>query len=158
MLVRMMEKMMNRREGKKSRTMKGMRKEKEEMKKKEVEMEKKVEEEKKRADEEKRMKEEERKQKSEALGKNRELEERISRMREEMEEMKKKKEGVVHTLAPSNTPPITTIASTVITSLDRTSVKFTPNNDYIKREGNTIIHHGDTSVGNCFIGGEMKSV
>ena len=78
-------------------------------------------------------------------------------METEMEEMKKK-EGVLHTPAPSNTPPITPIASAVITSLDETSVKFTPSNDRIKREGNTIIHHGYYSNRNCFIGGEMTSV
>ena len=47
----------------------------------------------------------------------------------------KKKEGVLHKSALSNTLPIITpIASNVITSLDGTSVIFTPNNDGIKRE------------------------
>ena len=59
---------------------------------------------------------------------------------------------------PSNTSPITLIASNIITSLDGTTVIFAPNNDGIKREGNTIIHYGSKSFRNCFIGGEMRSV
>ena len=62
---------------------------------------------------------------------------------------------------PPNPPPVTTNASNVInaiTSLDGTSVKFTPSNDGIKREGNTIIHHGPDPNRNCFIGGVMTSV
>ena len=146
MLVRMMEKMKNRREGKKTATMKMSKRKEEEMEKK-VEQERRGrEEERKRADEEKRMKEEER----------RAFEERICRMEREMEEMKKR--GVLHTPSPSNTPPIIPIASTVITSLDGTSVTFAPSNDGIKREGNTIIHHAHVSWRNCFIGGEMTSV
>ena len=45
----------------------------------------------------------------------------------------------------------------VIRSLDGTSVIF-PVEDDIKREGNTIIHHGSASFRNCFIGGVMTSV
>ena len=45
----------------------------------------------------------------------------------------------------------------LITSLDETSVIFRED-DGIKREGNTIIHHGPHSVLNCFIGGVMESV
>ena len=142
-VVRIMEKMKNRREGKKSETLKKMRKEKEEMERKEAEMEKKVEEEKKRGIEERRMKGEERKQKSEILRKNRELEERIEVMKKEMEMMRKR--GYI--------PPISSI-----TSLDGTSVTFSQSYG-IKREGNTIIHSGsDYSFRNCFIGGEMTSV
>ena len=86
-----------------------------------------------------------------------EAEEKITRMKIEMEEMRKK-EGILHTPPPSNTPHITRTASNVITSLNRISVIFTPNNDYIKREGNTIIHYGPDSDRNCFIGGVMTSV
>ena len=77
-------------------------------------------------------------------------EERIERMEKEMERMKK--EGGISTLQPthSSTPNI-------ITSLDETSVVF-PQTDRIKREGNTIIHHGEHSCRNCFIGGVMTSV
>ena len=79
-------------------------------------------------------------------------------METEMEEMKKK-EGVLHTQTPSNTPPLTPVRSNVITSLDGTSVTFTPSSNGFKREGNTIIHHGQCySYRNCFIGGEMTSV
>ena len=150
MLVRMMETMKNRREGKKNMSLKMMKKEKEEEKKKREEMEKKLEEEKKRADEATKGRDEERRGREEA-------EARIERMKKEMEEMRKQ-EGGLYTPAPSNTPPITPIASTVITSLDETSVIFTPSNDGIKREGNTIIHHGFKSNRNCFIGEEMTSV
>ena len=45
---------------------------------------------------------------------------KIKRMKKEMEEMKKK-EGVLHRSAPSNTPPITPIDFRVIASLDGTS-------------------------------------
>ena len=45
----------------------------------------------------------------------------------------------------------------IITSLDGTTVTI-PQSDGIKREGNTIIHHGSKSYRNCFIGGEMTSV
>ena len=45
-----------------------------------------------------------------------------------------------------------------VTSLDGIPVIF-PQNDRIKREGNTVIHHGTNSVDrNCFIGGVMTSV
>ena len=74
-----------------------------------------------------------------------------------MEELTRKE--VLHTSPPSSTPPITPIASNVISSLDGTSVKFTPNNNGIKREGNAIIHNGQSySYRNCFIGGVMASV
>ena len=113
-------------------------------------MEKEREEERRRREEEARRADEEKKRADEA-------EETIARMEREMEEMRK--EGVLHTPAPSNTPPITPIASAVITSLDETSVTFTPDSIGIKREGNTIIHHGsDRLFRNCFIGGEMTSV
>ena len=44
-----------------------------------------------------------------------------------------------------------------LTSLDATSVGF-PQPDSIKREENTITHHGPPAPGNCFIGGDMTSV
>ena len=120
-------------------SLRGMKKNLEEEKKKVAEKDKQLEEERRRAYEEKRA-----------------FEERISRMEREMEEMKKK-EGILYTQPPSNTPPITPNAFSVITSLDGTSVIF-PKMDGIKREGNIIIHHGSDSYRNCFIGGEMASV
>ena len=149
-LVWVIEKMQNRREGKKSGTLKMMKKKAEEMEKKVEEERRGREEEKKRADEEARMKEEEKKKREQA-------EERLERMKKEMEIMGK--EGRLHTPAPSpsNTEPITPIASSGITSLDGISVLF-PHSPGIKREGNTIIHHGSNSFQNCFIGGEMISV
>ena len=138
-LVWVIESAKARREGKKSMSLKTMNKEKEEMEKNLQEAEKGREEEKKKREEEKRG-----------------FEERITRMKEEMEEIRK--EGILHTPPPSNTPAITPIASSVITSLDGTSVTFTPSNDGIKREGNTIIHHEPNSHRNCFIGGEMTTV
>ena len=121
--------------------------------------------EKKRADEEQRMKEEEMKKvdemkkgreeekrkKEEAETKNRELENRIERMRVEMEEMKKREDQQKKRKEEEEKH------SRPIRSLDGTSVVFTPNNG-IKREGNTIIHHGPNRDRNCFIGGEMTSV
>ena len=104
------------------------------------------------------MKEEANKKVEEEKKKREEAEERISRMEREMEEMKKK-EGALHTPPPSNTPPVTPIASNVITSLDGTSIIFPPSTDVIKRKVNTILHHGpDETCRNCFIGGEMTSV
>ena len=100
-LVWVMEKMKNRREGKKIGTLKMM-------KKKEEEMEKKVE-------EGRRGREEEKKQKEEALQRNRELEERLCRMQKEMEEMKMNEE-VLHTPALSNTPHMTPFESAVTQS------------------------------------------
>ena len=102
-------------------------------------MEKKVEEEKKRADEEKKKREEAERRETEE--KRKRVEE--TKQREEEERRRRVEEGNRVVL---------------ITSLDGTSVTFTPSNDGIKREGNTIIHHGDDSVRNCFIGGEMRSV
>ena len=148
MLVRMMEKMKNRREGKKSGTLKMMKKEKEEM-------EQNLEAERRGREEEKRKLEEEKKKREEAEREKREAEERIEQLREEIEEIKKKR--IVHTPAPSNTPPIASSVISVITSLDGTSVTF-PQTDSIKRERNTIVHHGFNSNRNCFIGGEMTSV
>ena len=129
-LAWMMERMKKRREGKKSETLKRMKKEKEDMKQK---ME--------------------------------EVEETIERMKVEMEKMKN--EGTLHTPPPThtpstspppfNTPPITSIVSSVITSLDEVSVLFPQSSD-IKREGNTIVHHAYDSYRHCFIGGVMTSV
>ena len=139
-LIWRMEGVKNRREGKKRETLKMMKKREEEMEKRIEEAErgreeanKKMEEEKKRGREEKRV-----------------LEERIERMEKEMERMKK--EGGISPLQPTypSTP-------TLITSLDATSVIFSQK-DGIKREGNTIIHHGRDSPRNCFIGGVMTSV
>ena len=121
------------------------------------------EEEKKRADEERRMKEEERKKVDEEKrrgaeekrmkeeAERREAEEK--RMKEEEErragEMEERIRNLEHELYLLKHPPIT--------SLDGTSLTF-PQNNGIKREGNTIIHHGSYSFRNCFIGGEMRSV
>ena len=101
------------------------------------------EEEKKGRVEERRMKEEEKsgreaeKRKREAVEREkRELEERLRHMELLVQEMKYRP----------------------ILSLDGASVTF-PQTDYIKREGNTIIHHGpDMEFRNCFIGGVMTSV
>ena len=149
-LVWVLEKMKNRREGKKSGTWKMMKQKEEEMKKK-VEEEKRLKEEaNKKVEEEKKKREEEKKRADEAEG-------NIAKMREELEEMKK--EGVLHTQTPSNTPPITPNASSVITSLDAPYVIIIPDDDGIKREGNLIIHDGFHEVGLCcFIGGYMRSV
>ena len=118
---------------------------------------KKVEEAEKKAEEERRRREEEKNRADEERRKREEAEAQMERMRREMEEMRKKIS--LPTQTPSATPPITPIASAVITSLDGTSVTFTPNNDGIMREGNTIINHGsDVLNRNCFIGGEMRSV
>ena len=134
MLVRMMEKMKSRREGKRSATLMKIRKEREEI-------EKGREEEKKRADQEKKKREE--------------AEAAIEKMRLEMEKMRK--DGTLHSPPLSNTPT-TQIVSSVITSLDGTSVTF-PQSDGIKRDENTIIHPGSTNLyRNCFIGGVMTSV
>ena len=76
----------------------------------------------------------------------RQMDERIDQIRLDIE--KKKKEEVLHR---------STSASNVITSLDGTSVKFSPNADGIKREGNTLTNTSGLNR-NCFIGGEMRSV
>ena len=103
-------------------------------------------------EEEKRKREEAERKASEEK---RRLEETIKQMRVEMEGMKKrerkeKQQGVKE--KKRYYPPIT-----LITSLGGISVIF-PKTDGIKREGNTIIHHGSNSFRNCFIGGEMISV
>ena len=70
-------------------------------------------------------------------------EELLEKEKKEKERKKKKmrKKIPLPTQTLTTTPSITPIASNVITSLDETSVT-TPNNDWIKREGNTIIRHG----------------
>ena len=68
-----------------------------------------------------------------------EAERKLERTKLETEQMKK--EGRLPTPAHSNTPPITPVTSTVITSLDEASVIF-PQIDNIKREGNLVINHG----------------
>ena len=153
-LVFMMEKLKRRREGKRSESLKMMKKEREEERRMKEEAERGREEEKKRADEENRKREE---AEHRAEERSREYEERIEKMEKEMEEMKK--EGIINTLppAPTTDPTSTTQnASGVITSLDGTTVVF-PQTDDIKREGNAIIHQG-SSFRNCFIGGVMTSV
>ena len=123
------------------------------------ESEKRANEEKKRADEEKRMKEEEKRGREEEKRKRevaerekKELEERLKRMNGEMEEKKKREEEERNRKEEEEKKKYRPI-----TSLDRTSVIF-PQTDNIKREGNTIIHHGpDYSCRNCFIGGVMTS-
>ena len=101
--------------------------------------------------------EEERKKRETVEGEKRELEERIKRMREEMETMKK-----TGALSPPPLPVNTSTASptalSVIRSLEGTTVTFSPDADGIKREFNSIIHHGDDSFRNCFIGGVMSRV
>ena len=76
-----------------------------------------------------------------------------------MEMEMREEEGEEEGGGMNNTPDGIQSVSSVITSLDGTSVTFTPSDDGIKREGNTIIHHGsDRFWRNCFIGGEMTSV
>ena len=108
------------------------RKRADEEKRKREESEQKAVEEKNRADEEKRKREELERRADEEK---REMEERIRNLEQKMNERK----------------------YTTITSLDGLSISF-PQSDGIKREGNTIIHHGSTSERNCFIGEEMTSV
>ena len=144
-LRRKVEEETRRREEEKRRANEAERRAEEEKKKRE-ETERRLGEVNKRVVEEKKGREEEK----------RGFEERIARMEKEMEEMKKK-EGILHTATPSNSPPITPTASSVITSLDGTSVVF-PYSNGIKREGNTINHHGPNSFRNCIIGAEMTSV
>ena len=120
-----------------------------EEKRKREEAERRLEEVNKRMEEEKNRADEERRKREEAEG-------RTERMQKEMEEMKKKMS--LPSPPPSDPRRVIPIASSVITSLDGTSVTFTPSNHGIKREGNTIIHHGSNSFLNCFIGGEMRSV
>ena len=144
-LVWVMEKMKNRREGKKTGTLKMMKKKEEDLEKRVEEERRGREEENKRADAEKKTIEEEK----------RRLEERIERMREEIEEMKRN--STLYTQLPSTIPAITKDASDAITALDKISVTF-PQPDNIRREGNTIIHQGYHSQRNCFVGGEMTSV
>ena len=79
-----------------------------------------------------------------------------------------KREGIIYTPPPStttDTPSTTQSESSVITSLDGTSVVF-PRTDYIKREGNTIINTSNNTnpfaptlpPRSYFIGGVMTSV
>ena len=161
-LIWVMEKMKDRREGKRSGTWKMMKKKEEEMKKKvedalrgREEAKKKMEEEKKRADNEKRKREE-------AERRKKEVEERIERMEMEMGEEEGEEEGAVsNTPPPTHTPDSDQSVSSVITSLDGISVVFSQS-DGIRREGNTIVHYGDCGLSgkylNCFVGGVMTSV
>ena len=148
-LVWVIESAEKRREGKKRESMKKIKEEKEEM-------EKKIEEERRGREEERKRCDEAKKEKEELERKRREGEERIERMKKEIEELKK--EGGISLPPPSNTPSTTASGLKLITSLDETSVVF-PQSDLIKREENTIIHHGRSMyVRNCFIGGVMTSV
>ena len=70
-------------------------------------------------------------------GENRKVKEEVAGMKEENKHMK--------TFCP------------LITSLDNTSVTF-PEQTGMKREGNLIIHTGNTAILNCFIGGVLTSV
>ena len=45
-----------------------------------------------------------------------------------------------------------------VTSLDATYLLFTPNDNGIEKEGNTLIHRQSYYSHNCFIGGELSSV
>ena len=135
-----------------------------------LKMKKELEEEKKRAEEEKRKREESEQrmnaekneekrlreqsekrlneEKKRADGEKRELEQTIHRLEAELEnrgEEQRRKQAEEEN------------RWRLITSLDGPSVTF-PKTDNIKREGNTIIHHGSGSYRNCFIGGVMTSV
>ena len=75
--------------------------------------------------------------------------EEVEILRKNLEEERRKREEVERELYLVKYP--------TITLLDELTVVF-PQSDGIKREGNTIIHHGPTSWRNCFIGGVMTSV
>ena len=153
MLVRMMEKIQKRGEGKRSGTWKKMVEEREEMERGREEAERGREEEKRKREESEKKRSEEKKRRDEEK---RELEERIERMQKEMEEMKKK--GGVCGGDGENRRSESGSGLSIIRSLDGTSVVFTPNDDGIKREGNRIIHEGLHSNRHCFIGGVITSV
>ena len=176
-LVWVMEKMKNRREGKKSETLKMMREKEEEMEKKVEEMKRRVEEEKRRADEEQRMKEEEKKMKEEERRKREETEQKVEEERKRADEEHQKREEAeakistmrlaieklekehISSPPPHSVTPPTRVSKSIsgpITLLDGTSVIIPQ--EGIRRDGNTIIHHGYASFRNCFIGGVMSSV
>ena len=124
-------------------------------------MKKNFEEEKKKVEEEKRMKEEEgkradeEKKKREESEKGREEEKR--RAEEEKREEEERRAGEMEVRIRNLEQELFFAKHPPITSLDGTSVTFTPSNDGIKREGNTIINTCNF-IRNCFIGGEMRSV
>ena len=119
----------------------------EEQRMKEEEM-KKVDEMKKGREEEKRKKEEAERRETEEKKKREEEERRAGEEKERMEERIRNLEQELSVWKPLP-----------ITSLDGTSVVFTPSNEGIRREGNIILHHRpDKLYRNCFIGGEMTSL
>ena len=170
MLLRMIEKKKNRREGKKSESWKMMKKKEEEMEKRAVEAERRREEEKQQLEEEKKKREEEKK----------ELEERISRMEREMEEMKKDATPPTtideflekHKKRERERAPEQAACLTIskVTQLDKLPVLLPPpppnsaesikegQKEIMKITGNLIVHSGQTSYRNCFIGGQLKPV
>ena len=129
-----------------------LRREVEEEKRKREEAEKElVEETHKREEGEQRMKEEKERREAIELEK-RELEKKMNRLTAELEFLKGSKEEEEKRKSEEDEKKLNHI-----TSLDGTSLIF-PHSDGIKREGNTIIHHGPDSRRNCFIGGVMTSV
>ena len=99
--------------------------------------------------EEKLRREEETKNKERLELEKKELEEKLHRMEKEEKERREEEE---RNRREEETRYV------LITSLDGTSVTFSPSNDGIKREGNTIIHDGSDSYRNCFFGGVMTTV
>ena len=101
----------------------------------------------KRADVEKRKKEEAERREAEEKWKREQSERGRAEEKKKMEERIRNLERMVEEMKSHR-----------ISSLDGTSVQF-PQNDGIKREGNTLIHHGSSgSYRHCFIGGVMTSV
>ena len=121
-LVWLLEKMKNRREGKKSLSLREMK---------------------------------------EALATKTRTEEMIKEVKEHEEEMKKEidrlRDLVKEREKEESIQTDESGAINVITSLDAVSLTF-PKTDYIKREGNKIIHSGAQDYRHCFIGGAIKTV
>ena len=134
-----------------------------------------TEEERRRADEERRGREEERRMREEekrrreeeqwrreesekrAEEKKREMEEEEKRKMEEAEKGKKELQDRINRLQEQISDYNRMLVKNSITSLDRTSVIF-PYTDYIKREGNVILHTGGEAWRHCFVGGVITSV
>ena len=130
MLIRMMEKMKNRREGKKSMSLREMKEALEEKKKTEEMM--------------KEVKEHEEEMKKEIYRLKALVKEEGEKELEEGKQTDRKKDEDENVIS-------------VVTSLDALSVTF-PQTDYIKREGNKIIHFGNAEYRHCFIGGGLRTV
>ena len=152
-LVFVIESAKARREGKKSTTLKMMRKREEEMERKRIEVEKKGAELERRLQAAEEGREEERKEKEAA-------EQRNARLQVEIQGMKMTMEAMIQRISTqqSITPSaLTPWASLPITSLDGTSLKVSPSGE-ITKSGNILIHAGTYGFSNCYIGGVLTSV